>query len=166
MDRRAWQATVHGVTKVRHNWAANTRFVIDFLARSKCLLISWPQSPSAVIWEPKKVKSVTASTFPPYIWHEVMVWSDAMILVFSILSLKPAFSLSSFTLIKSLSSFSSFSAIRVVLSTYLRLIFLLAMLIPGENSQPVLHSAQHFTWCTLHKSLISKVTVCSLVMLC
>ena len=42
-----------------------SRFVRAFLPKSKHLLISWLQSPSAVIWEPKKIKSVTASTFPP-----------------------------------------------------------------------------------------------------
>ena len=49
-----------------------SRFVIAFLPRSKRLLISWLQSPSAVILEPKKRKSVTASTFNPSICHEVM----------------------------------------------------------------------------------------------
>ena len=49
-----------------------SRFVIAFLPRSKCLLISWLQSLSAVILEPKKRKSVTASTFNPSICHEVM----------------------------------------------------------------------------------------------
>ena len=58
-----------------------SRFVIAFLPGSKHVLISWLQSPSAVIWEPKKIKSVTASTFPPPICHEVM-GPDAMILVF------------------------------------------------------------------------------------
>ena len=48
------------------------RFVIDFLPRNKCLLISWLQSLSTVILEPKKIKSVTASTFPPSVCHEVM----------------------------------------------------------------------------------------------
>ena len=47
-------------------------FVIAFLPRSKCLLISWLQSSSAVILEPKKIKSVTAYTFPPSICHEGM----------------------------------------------------------------------------------------------
>ena len=56
-------------------------FVIAFLPRSKCLLISWLQSPSAVILEPKKIKSVTVSTVSPSICHEVM-GPDAMILVF------------------------------------------------------------------------------------
>ena len=46
-----------------------SRFVIAFLQRSKCLLISWLQSPSAVILESKKIKSVTAFTFSPSICH-------------------------------------------------------------------------------------------------
>ena len=46
--------------------------VIAFLPRSKCLLISWLQSPSVVIWEPKKIKSVTVSIVSPSIFHEVM----------------------------------------------------------------------------------------------
>ena len=57
------------------------RFVIAFLPRSKCLLISWLQSPSAVILEPKKIKSVTVSIVSPSIYHEVM-GLDAMIFIF------------------------------------------------------------------------------------
>ena len=49
-----------------------SRLVITFLPRSKHLLISWLQSPSAVILEPPKIKSVTVSTVSPYICHEVM----------------------------------------------------------------------------------------------
>ena len=49
-----------------------SRFVVAFLPRSNCLLISWLQSPSAVILEPKKRKSVTTCTFSPSICHEVM----------------------------------------------------------------------------------------------
>ena len=60
-----------------------SRFVIAFLPRSNHLLISWLQSPSAVILELKKRKSVTASTFSPSICHEVM-GLDVMILVFNI----------------------------------------------------------------------------------
>ena len=56
-----------------------SRFVIAFLPRSKRLLISWLQLLSAAILEPKKIKSVTVSTFPPSTCHEVM---DAMVLVF------------------------------------------------------------------------------------
>ena len=58
-----------------------SRFVIAFLPRSKCLLNSWLQSPSTVILESKKTKSVTVSTFSPSICHEVM-GLDAMIIVF------------------------------------------------------------------------------------
>ena len=86
-----------------------SRVVITFLPRSKCLLISWLQSPSAVILEPKKIKSDTVS---PSISHEVM-GPDAMILVFWMLSYKPTFSLSSFTFIRRVFSPSSLSAIRV-----------------------------------------------------
>ena len=57
------------------------RFVIAFLPRSKRLLISWLQSPSAVILEPPNIKSVTVSTVYPSISHEVM-GPDAMIFVF------------------------------------------------------------------------------------
>ena len=49
-----------------------SRLVITFLPRSRCLLISWLQSPSAVILEPKKIKSDTVSTVSPSISHEVM----------------------------------------------------------------------------------------------
>ena len=58
-----------------------SRLVITFLQRSKHLLISWLQSPSAVILEPKKIKSDTVSIVSPSISHEVM-GPDAMILVF------------------------------------------------------------------------------------
>ena len=115
-------------------------FVISFLPRSKRLLISWLQSLSKVILEPKKIKSVTASTLPPSICHEVM-GPGATILVFSMLNFKPAILLSSFTLFKRLFRSSSLSSTRVVLSAYLRLlIFLLAILIPiCDSSSPVFH---------------------------
>ena len=67
-----------------------TRLVIAFLPRSKRLLISWLQSPSAVILESPKIKSDTVSIVFPSIYHEVM-GPDAMIFVFWILSFKPAF---------------------------------------------------------------------------
>ena len=105
-----------------------SRLVITFLPRSKCLLISWP---SAVILETKKITYVTFSIVSPSISHEV-IRPDAMILVFWMLSFKPAFSLSSFTFIKRRFSSSSLSAIRVVSSACLRLlIFLPAILIPA-----------------------------------
>ena len=55
-----------------------SRLVIAFLSRRKCLLISWLQSPSAVILEPKNIKSLSVSTVPPSICHEVIVlgWQD------------------------------------------------------------------------------------------
>ena len=58
-----------------------SRFVIGFLSRSKHLLISWLQSPSAMILESKKIKSVTVSNVSPSICHEVM-GLDATTLVF------------------------------------------------------------------------------------
>ena len=58
-----------------------SRLVIAFLPRSKHLIISWLQSPSAVILEPKKIKSVTVSIVSTSICHEVM-GLDAMILAF------------------------------------------------------------------------------------
>ena len=117
-----------------------SRLVITFLPRSKHLLISWLQSPSAVILEPKKIKSATVSTVSPSISQEV-IGLDAKILVFWMLSFKPTFSLSSFTFIKRLFRSSSLFAIRVVSSAYLRLlIFLLAVLIPAcASSSPAFH---------------------------
>ena len=100
------------------------RFVLAFLPRNKCLLISWLQLLSEVILEPKKIKPVTASIFPPSICHEVMR-PDAMIFVFQMFSFKPAFSLFFFTVIKRLFSSSSLSAIRVVSYAYLRLLIFL-----------------------------------------
>ena len=95
-----------------------SQLAITFLPRSKCLLISWLQPPSAVILKCKKIKSLTVSTVSPPICHEVM-GSDAMILVFWMLSFKSTFfSLSSFTFIKRLFSYSSLSAIRVVSLVY------------------------------------------------
>ena len=89
-----------------------SRFVIAFLPKSKHPFNSWPQSLSTVILEPKKINSVTASTFSPSICHEVM-GPDAMILIFWTLSFKQAFSRSSFTLNKRLLSSSSLFATRV-----------------------------------------------------
>ena len=83
-----------------------SRLVIAFIPRSKRLLILWLQSPSAMTSEPKKIKSATVSIFPPSICHKVM-GLDAMILVFWVLSFKPAFPLSSFTFIKRFFSSSS-----------------------------------------------------------
>ena len=135
-----------------------SRLVTAFLPRS--VLITWLQSPSAVIFEPPKIKSATVSTVYPSISHEVM-GQDAMILVFWMLSFKLTFSFSSFTFIKKLFSSSSLSAIRVVSSAYLRLlIFLAAVLILAcTSSSPVflmMYSAYELNkqgdnmqpWCT------------------
>ena len=132
-----------------------SKSVIVFLPRSKCLLIIGLQSASAVILEPKKIKSVTVS-----ICLEVMR-PDAMIFVFWLLSFKPTFLLSYFTFIKRLFSSSSLSAIREVSSGYVRLlIFLPAILIPAcASSTPafcVMYSAYKLNnqgeniqpWCT------------------
>ena len=104
-------------------------FVISFLPGSKRVLISWLQSLSTVILEPKKIKSVSFHIFPIY-----LPWSNGTrcLIVFWMLSFKPTFSLSSFTFINRLFSSSLLSPDRVVLSTYLRLlIFLPAILIPA-----------------------------------
>ena len=117
-----------------------SRFVTAFLPKSK-LLISWLQSPSAVILEPPKIKSLTVSIVSPSICHEVM-GPDAMILVLWMLSFKPTFSLSPFPFIKRLFSVSLISGIRVVSSAYLRLlIFLPAVLIPAwASASPTFHN--------------------------
>ena len=125
-----------------------SRSVLPFLPRSKCLLISWLQSPFSMILEPKKIKYVIVSTFYPSMCHEMM-GPDALVLIFGMLNCKPEFSLSSFTLIKRLFSSSSLSAIRVVSSAYWRLlIFLLEILIPACDSFnlafSVIYSAYRF----------------------
>ena len=96
-----------------------SRLVKTFLPRSKHLLISWLQSPSAVILEPPKIKSAMVSTVSPSIFY--LPWSDGTRLVFWMLSFKPTFPLSSLTFIKRLFSSSLLSAIRVVSSAYLKL---------------------------------------------
>ena len=105
-----------------------SRLVITFLPRSKHLLISRLQSPSVVICEPQKIRSVTVSTvFPSICRSDGTRCHD---LSFLNVSFKPPFSLSSFTFIKRLFSPSSLSAIRVVSSAYLKLlIFIPAVLI-------------------------------------
>ena len=114
-----------------------SRLVIAFLLRSKRFLISWLQSPSAVILEPKKMKvSHCFHCFPIY-----FPWSDGTRchdLSFFNVEFKPDISLSFFTFIKRLFSSSSLSAVRMVSSANLRLlIFLPAILIPAcASSSP------------------------------
>ena len=95
-----------------------TRFVIAFLPRSKCLLISWLQSPSTVIFWAEEYKICHCSSFSLSICHKVM-GLDAMIFICWMLSFRLAFLLSSFTLIKRLFSSSSLSVIRVITSAYM-----------------------------------------------
>ena len=118
-----------------------SRLVITFLPRSKHL-ISWLQSLSTVILEPKKIKSVPVSIASPSICYEVL-GLDVMISVFLMLRFKSGFSHSSFNFITRLFSTSLLSAVRVVSSTFF-----------SQNTwfHMVFHPVQHFTWCTLHRS--------------
>ena len=95
-----------------------SRFVIALLPRSECLLISWLQSLSSVILEPKKIKSVTVCIFPPiYLpWSDVIGCHDFCFWMFSF---KPTSSLSSCTFIKKLFSSFLLFVIRVVSSASL-----------------------------------------------
>ena len=85
-DGGTWWASIYGVAQSRTRLkrlssSSSSRVLIAFLPRSKCLLISWLQLPSAVILEPKKIKSVIVSIVSPSICHEVM-GSDAVIFDF------------------------------------------------------------------------------------
>ena len=130
-----------------------SRLVITFLPRSKPLLISCLHSPSAVILEPKKIKSSTVSTVFPSISHEVM-GPNAMIFVFWMLSFKPTFSLSSFTFIKRLFSSSSLSAIRVASTAYLRLLIFLPAILKDVKYFLALYQTAGwcFIWIVLNKA--------------
>ena len=122
-----------------------------FLLRSKHLLISWLQSPSAVILDPKKIKSLTVSIVSPSISHDVM-GPDAIIFLFWILSFHPAFTLSSFTFIKRLFSSSSLSPTRVVSSAYLRLLAILPAIVEpikghySDLGRPLRGSNAELSW--------------------
>ena len=118
--------------------------VITFLPRSKCLLISWLQSPSAVILEPKKINSLTVS---PSICHEVM-GPDLIILVFWMLSFKPAFSL-----LLSLSWRGFLVLLRFLPYGWCHLHIWGYWYFSWQSwIHLVLPLAQHFTWHTLHIS--------------
>ena len=122
-----------------------SRFVIAFLPRIKCFLISWLQSPSTVILETKNIKSVTISIVSPSLCHEV-VGPDAWSLFFECWVFNQLFH--SPLSPSSRGSLVPLSAIRVVSSAYLRwLMFLLAILISVCEL-----SSWHFAWCTLHRS--------------
>ena len=122
-------------------------FVIAFLQRSKCLLISWPQSLSTVILETKKIKSVTISIASPSICHEVM-GPDAKILVFWMLSFKPAFHSP-----LSPSSRGSLVPLCFLLLGWYHLHIWGYWYFSQESwFQLVLLPAEHFSWYTLHIS--------------
>ena len=125
-----------------------SRFVIAFLPRSKLLLISWLQSPLAVILETKKIKSITASTFSPSICHEVM-GQDAMILVFQMLSFIPAFHS---PLSPSLRGSSLPLLFLPLVWCHLHIRGFWYPSLHQSWFQLVIHPAQYFTWCILHIS--------------
>ena len=166
MDREAWRAAIHGVAKSRtrlSDWTELTRwtfvsqvmsllfntlsrFVIAFLPRSRRLLISWLQSPAAVILEPKKIVCQCFHCFCIYLpWsdgtrcHDLCLW---------ILSFKPTFSLSPFIFIKRFFTSSLLSAI----GWRLLHIWGFGYFCLASWYQLVLHPAWLFTWCTLHRS--------------
>ena len=113
-------------------------------------------------FEAQEKKICPASTFSPSIFHEVM-GLDAMILVFLMLSFKPALSHSTFIFIQRLFSSSSLSAIRMATSAHLRLsIFLLAIFIPACDSSSPAFCMIHLA-CVFAKSLQSSPTLCNLV---
>ena len=115
-----------------------------FVHTAHVLLISWLQSQSAVILEPKKIKSVTVSIVSPSICHEMM-GPDATIFVFWMLSFKPAFSLTSFTFHQEfLEFFFTFCHKGSV-------ICISEVIDISQQSwfQFVLRTTWHFSWCTL-----------------
>ena len=137
------QSDVSGFNKL-------SRFIIAFLKKIKHHLISWLHPPSAVIFEPKKIKSVTVSIVALSVCHEV-IGADAVVLVFWMLSFKPAFSLFSFTFIKRFFRSFLLFAIKVVSSAYLRLlIFFPAVLIPSCASSSLAFHMM-YSWYKLKK---------------
>ena len=124
-----------------------SRFFIAFLQRSKHLFISWLQSLSTVILEPKKIKSVSVSTFSPSICHEVM-GLDAMVLVFECWGLSQLFH-------SPLSPSSRGSLVPLCflpLEWYHLHIWGCWNFSKKSWFQLVIRPAWHFAWCTLHKS--------------
>ena len=127
-----------------------SRFVIAFISRSKLLWISWLQSTSTVILEPKKIKSKSLSSFLPSICCKMM-GLDAVILIFWMLSFKAAFSLSFFTFVKRLFSSSSLSTAKEVSSAFLRLLVVCPEILILLVSQPIWHFAWLYSAYTLNK---------------
>ena len=123
-----------------------SRFFIAFLPRSKHLLISWLQSSSRVILEPKKIKSLTVSTFSPSICHEV-IGLNGTILVFWMLSFKLFHSPLSLS-----SRHSSVPLCFLSLEWYHLHIWGCWCFFWQSWFQLVIHLVQHFTWCGVHVS--------------
>ena len=122
-----------------------SRLVITFLTRSKHLVISWPQS--AVILEPQKIKSVTVSTVSPSICHQVM-GPDARIFIFECWVLNQLFHSP-----LSLSSRGSLVLFCFLPRGWCHLRIQGYWYFSRQSwFQLLLHPAQHFTWCTLHRS--------------
>ena len=121
-----------------------SRFVIAILPRSKCHLISWLQSLPTLILEPNKW-NLTVSTFFLSICHEV-IGTDAIILVFWMLSFKPTFSLSTFT-----SSRGSLAPLHFLPLQWYNLHTWGCYVSRQSLFQLVIHPAQHFVWFILHK---------------
>ena len=123
------------------------RFIIAFLPRSKYLLISWLQSPSSVILEPKKLKSVTISIYSPSLCHEVMK-PDTMILVFECWVLSQLFFLSSLPL-----SRGFLVPLHFLPLEWCYLYIWVSCYFSWKSwFQLVSHSAWHFARCTLLRS--------------
>ena len=133
-------------------------FVITFLPRSKYLWISWLQFFSAVILKPKKRKSVTISTLLSSICHEMM-GPDAMILVSECWVLSQCFHSP-----LSPSSRGSLVPLHFPPLEWCHLHIWGCWYFSQQSAfQLVIHSVQRFTWCTLHRNEISRMTVYSLV---
>ena len=134
-----------GLQRIGHNWAANTQQVCHGFSSKE--QVSFNFITAVTICSGFGAQENKVSLFPllPHLfamkWWDRTPWSS----LFWMLSFKPAFSLSSF--IKRLFSYSSLSAVSVVSSAYLLLIFL-----PQSWIQPVLHPARHSSCCTLHLS--------------
>ena len=124
-----------------------SRLVITFLPRSKCLLISQVQSPSAVILEPPKMKSLTVSIVSPSICYEVM-GPNAMILIFWMGSLSQMFHSP-----LSLPSRGSLVPLHFLPWGWCHLIMYSYWYFSRISSfKLLLHPVGHFSWCTLHIS--------------